>query len=242
MKKFLVLLLCAGVSVSYALHDGFVLITTLYNEQDSNRAAEFITCLEKNLSHPGIDTIHVLYDTTKDTDSNYIHDILCEKTVNISYCIARPTYGACFELANQLYAGRRIIIANADIYFNATLFVLDHFDLTNKFLALTRWNVQKDGSIKPYIWPNGQPAIASQDAWVFRAPLVPFIDDAIFIGTHHCDGRIAYEAQRVGLDVLNPCLTIQCCHLHLSEVRNYEWLPYPHGHAVKLPWVELPVK
>jgi len=239
MKRLVLILLCAASSMLHAVEYGFVLITTLYNEQDTERIEEYIACLEKNLTHPGIDTVHVLYDTAKDTDNNYMHDVLLSSSARISYRTGRPTYGECFAVANALYPGKRIIIANADIYFNATLFVLDHYDLTNKFLALSRWNVQKDGSIKPYIWPNGQQAIAPQDAWIFRSPLIPFIDDVIQLGTHHCDGRIAYEAQRMGLEVSNPCLTIQCCHLHLSGIRNYEALPYPHGRAIMLPWVEL---
>jgi len=44
----------------------FILITTLYNETNHERVKEYITCLEKNLRHPLIDKIHVLYDTTKD--------------------------------------------------------------------------------------------------------------------------------------------------------------------------------
>jgi len=239
MKRIWLTLLCAVSSSMHAIEDGFVLITTLYNEQDQERVAEYLTCLEKNLAHQAIDVVHVLYDTAKDTNENVIHDFIQAHNVEVSYITGRPTYGDCFALADKLYPNRRIIIANADIYFNATLFILDHYDLTNKFLAITRWNVLPDGGIKPYIWPNGQPAIASQDAWIFRAPLVSFVNDAICLGTHHCDGRIAYEAQLVGLQVSNPCLTIQCCHLHLSDVRNYEALPYPHGQAIKLAWQEL---
>jgi hypothetical protein len=207
----------------------FILITVLYNETNTNRITEYLTCLEKDLHHPLIEHVHIVYDTSKDTRSkkHQILNYLQDKGCTISYVDKRPTYGYCFALANTLYSNRRIILSNADIFFNETLAALETYDLKNKFLALTRWEVRKDGEIVPF---NVSYRLISQDTWIFETPLISFEHDSIFIGTNECDSFIAHQAQKAGLTVMNPCLTIQCCHLHLSGVRNYEF----HRHS-KLP-------
>lgn len=221
----------------------FKLITTLYNETNKDRIREYITCMEYNLNHKYIESIHVLYDTSKNNlndHENHILNYIKSKNIAITYIHGRPTYGMCFDLANRNYPNNRIILCNADIYFNDTLKQLQSYDLTNKFIALTRWNVQEDESIKPHTYTNGADAEYSQDVWIFKTPLKTFYEDTIQLGLPSCDGRIAYEARQSGLEVINPCLTIQCCHLHLSDIRNYvsggifEW-----NKMVSLSWTEL---
>jgi hypothetical protein len=120
-----------------------------------------------------------------------------------------------------------VIISNGDIFFNHTLLLLERYDLTNKFLALTRWNVLKGGKLKIFkqYKPDGtfwkEASETSQDAWIFQTPLREFKNSAIKIGTPQCDSLIAYQAAQAGLQVINPCLTIQACHLHRSGIRNY---------------------
>lgn len=217
----------------------FTVITVLYNETDMARLNEYLICLEKNLDHPQIKTFHVLYDTTKDNDNTIILNYLKEKKVKITYINDRPTFGFCFELANSLYPNSNIIISNADIYFNDTLKLLTGYSLENKFLALTRWNLTKEGNLIPYIWPDGRKGEYSQDSWIFETPLKSFLEDNIQLGIPHCDGRIAFEAQRAGLQVLNPCISLQCCHVHLTGKHNYSALPYPRGKAIKVEWTTL---
>ena len=221
------------------LRDKFVLITSLYNETEEVRIAEYIVCMEKNLAHAGIGTIHVFYDTSKDDkEKNILLDYLRAQPVVIHYIAGRPTYHDCFELANLLHPDQPIIIGNADVYYNETLSLLDTYNLTDKFLALTRWNVQEDGSLKIYMWPHEKPAIGSQDTWIFKTPIAPFQDKTILIGVPHCDARIAYQANQSGLKVLNPCLSLQCCHVHLSGIRHYMSLPRPKE-MMTVPWCSL---
>src|SRR5581483_3177903 len=102
--------------------------------------------------------------------------------IQLSYVVGRPTYGHCFALANELYRDQKIIVSNADIFFNETLSLLLNYDLNNKFLALTRWNVLKDFSIEPYYW-FGQKVECSQDTWIFKSPIRRFDNDNIKLGT-----------------------------------------------------------
>jgi len=199
----------------------FVLITMLYNEKNPKRMKEYITCLNRNIAHELIETIHILYDTTKDDGKNNLLKYLQQCDVTITCLSGRSTYGDCFELANKIYPNKKIVLSNADIYFNHTLGKLVDYDLTNKFLALTRWDEKKNGVLVPYRRYSGVNTPDSQDVWIFQSPIRRFQGDNIPLGWPLCDGRIAYQAKKSGFRVFNPCMTIQCCHVHKSQVRNY---------------------
>lgn len=223
----------------------FKLIIVLYNETHHERMQEYMVCLQKNKKHELIDTIHVVYDTSRDDNDTLLLKWLKTTGVTISYTDARPTYSFLFELANTYYPHSRIIMSNADIYFNDTLYRLEGYPLTNKFLALTRWNVCPDGEIELFKqYRNGSfdrnDSETSQDVWIFQTPLKEFKDGVIHIGTATCDSLIAYQAHDAGLEVLNPCLTIQCCHLHLSNVRTWDIAQAVKDKPVKgVPWISL---
>lgn len=194
----------------------FILVTSLYNETQSQRVQEYLTCMEKNLSNQHIAHIHVIYQNVPGEKSEIL-DYLVSKNISVDFVSVRPTYGSMFDLINKLYAGKKVIVSNADIYFNETLALLDNYDLTNTFLALSRWQVNADGSLTPYFTT---PIMYSQDTWIFKAPIQKFANDAIELGTCGCDSRIAYQAFLSGMKVLNPCGSIQCCHVHSSGIRN----------------------
>jgi hypothetical protein len=224
----------------------FKLIISLYNETNPARAQEYITCLEKNLQHQDIDDIYVVYDTSNDSkndNENYIYSYLKNKNIKINEIKSRPTYGYCFELANHVFPDSKIILSNADIYFNETLSLLNNYNLTNKFLAFTRWDVTPTGLKIFKQYHNGIfeqfRSETSQDVWIFKTPLKRFPKDHFQLGTMQCDSRIAYQAHISGLITLNPCLSIQCCHVH-AEIQDYNALKCPTGEpwmAVK--WQEL---
>lgn len=237
-------LLCT-IACSYSNAQKFTLMTVLYNESHEARRQEYITCIETNLKHPLIERIHVLYDTDKDDEQNKLLKYLKTKNVEISYIKGRPTFAFCFNLANVLYPESRVILCNADIYFNESLHELESFDLTNKFLALTRWDVTDTGSVEIFKQYKKDGSFddtmsyLSMDAWIFKTPIKEFVNANFQLGTWACDGYIAYQAYISGLQVSNPCLSIQCCHLHLSKVRH--WIPQsiPGAKALINPWGKL---
>lgn len=226
--------LCALTSFCQKSEQKFILILPLYNEKSSQRIDEYLTCVQKNLAHPAIEHIHVLYDTTNDDAENKLLTQLQTYPISISYTHKRQTYGDCFALANELYSERTIILSNGDIFFNDSLHKLRSVDFTNLFVVLTCWNVHPDGSL--HVRTKGDPNILaydSQDAWIFRAPL-PALDDVdICIGTLGCENRVAYEAQNAGMHLFNPCKTIQACHYHLSGIRHYS-RNFPHHLAQRM--------
>ncbi len=225
----------------------FKLIIVLYNETHPQRLQEYLECLQRNRAHSSIDTIHVIYDISKDTSDTPLLQCLFEQEIPITYIRGRPSYGFCFKVANNKYPGSKIILINGDIYFNETLKLLETYDLHNKFLALTRWNIASDKSLrifKQYINNKFNQKLSeySQDTWIFETPLRAFNSriNYILLGTMQCDSRIAYEAIAAGFTVLNPCLTIQCCHLHLSGIRHYNAKQLPAVPLIApVPWIKL---
>lgn len=219
----------------------FVLITSLYHEKQANRVQEYITCLERNLNHPDIELIHVFYDVLGDENpkSGPLWDFLTtHDRIVIEDVHGRPTFGNCFTAANELYAGKAVMISNADIYFNETLHLIKTLDLTNIFLALTRWNVTAKGGLAPFTGRRGSQYHGSQDTWIFQSPIA-MNGDGIQIGMSHCDIYISYRALMSGFGVYNPCQSIQCCHLHLSNVRNYPSIGGPKKPFGLVPWCKI---
>lgn len=225
--------------------DKFILFTSLYHEQNQERINEYLLCLDKNLHHPLIEKIHIAFDTSciNSHCNNILLDELLKRPVEIDYIKGRPTYGYFFNQADTIYPDRRIIISNADIFFNDTLRRLENYDLSNKFLTITRWQYKGENRIVPYLTRSGENASVSQDTWIFKTPIKNFDNHGIELGTIGCDGKIAKQAYLNGFTVLNPCLTIQCCHVHLTDVRNYliQHLipPYRPKELMAVPWSEL---
>jgi len=217
----------------------FNFITVLYNETNQQRINEYKECLNRNLKHPFIKTVCVVYDTSRDRNSQQLPllNFIRSKKVRIEFVNKRPTYDYLFKLADKIFPNTYIIISNADIYFNETLMLLNDYDFTNKFIALTRWNLDSNGNLGLQ-YNHGKPGIGSQDAWIYKAPLPHFECNNIEIGTGYCDSCVMYQAHKAGLDVINPCLSIQCCHMHASKSRpNFKLCNAPKGYYV--PWTEL---
>ena len=153
---------------------------------------------------------------------------LKSKNITISYVHGRPSFLHCFQEANTRFPNSKIILSNADIYFNDTLSILEDYDLRGKFLAITRKNVQHNGFLAP--WPDAyyERPEPSQDVWIFCTPMPLIMRNDIFFGSLHCEGELAYQAHSNGLEVINPYFSIDCCHLHLSRVRHWIERPYPN--------------
>ncbi len=199
--------------------DKFVLITSLFNETQTDRIEEYKQCLKNNLEHRMIKKIVVFYDTSKDSVKNQIKEFIeSEPRIEIVYIKDRPTFRELFEFSNNKFPKQRIIIANGDIYFNQTLEVLVKYDLKDKLLALTRWNVLPNGTLQ--IFHQGINMGTSQDVWAYQTPIDTHFSCDFKIGTWHCDSFLSHHAMKAGIKVLNPCLEIQACHLHLNDTRS----------------------
>lgn len=187
------------------------LLITFYREKDEYRLGEYRACVKRNLKNPFIEKIHVFYENRAGGEAEeflihpriQIHDFKSPENQGISY-------GHLIDFASQNLAGKTVIIANTDIYFDCSLRALERYDLTNKVLALTRYDCGAYKGWNGQLWARHD---LSQDSWIFRAPLRKFNAD-IKMGWLGCDNRLAYEMRRGAINVLNPSLTVKTWHIH----------------------------
>ena len=176
-----------------------------------DRQRELHACLQKNLDNPRIAKVHLLTEEPVDLSHLRRADKIAQTVIG-----ERLTYERAFHYANAHAGGDEAwILANADIYFDESLRYLAEVNMTGKMFALTRHDMQKDGSMKPIPAVFGQ---GTQDAWIFKPPVIMenmFAD--FYLGVPGCDSRIAYEFVKAGYRVVNPSKKIIARHLDLTR-------------------------
>lgn len=191
-----------------------ILLTSFYYDADASRRAELLECLRHNVEVARLDELHVFVEDAMAEKELKSHTRFSSAKVRLIPHRRRVTYRDLFDYASRELRGRRVIIANADIFFDQTLARLDGYDLSGRLLCLSRWDVQPDGSARFFEHAG------SQDAWIFQSPIPAFNCD-FQLGVLGCDNRLAWEAQQAGLKLSNPSRTLRANHLHLSQVRRY---------------------
>ena len=214
-----------------------ILLVGHYEEADEIRANEYAECLKRNCEIACIEEIHLFIEDPERTPGFRLGRLgtlagvqapvrrensgrspkpgALQKVVDVQHG-HRVFFDELFDYANRYLAGHICIVANSDIFFDESLKQLLDYDFSNKLLAISRWNVQADGTASILNeWSHG-----TQDVWIFRSPLVPF-PCHWHLGLMECDRRLVYEAKEAGLELHNPCLSIKTRHLHLSQVHSY---------------------
>ena len=166
--------------------------------------------------------IHVFYN--KYTDSNPERDDELTTALNrnlelpIYYhqLLGRPTFTDIFSQANTVSDGDIAVIINSDCFLVPESLPPLEAMPPHHVYALTRWDVQKDGSLKFFAKCPSQ----SADCWAFRVCGPPIVLEYPQ-GTPACDQRLARLIHDSGWEISNPSLTIRVAHLHHSRVRRY---------------------
>lgn len=200
--------------------NGFNLLIEYYKVNDEERNKEILTCLKKNLDNSLIKNIIVFLE--KDVPFPIVNPKIT-KVITLN----RMKYSDFLSWSNDNIDNDICIISNNDIYFDSTLSKIS-IDLTGKFACLTRYDVDKHGNKKFY---NNK---RSSDVWIYKTP-VPIFGN-FYLGIPHCDGRIMWEAEKIGkLEITNPSLGIISYHLHNEENRTWRWgLDYIIGEVYDL--------
>jgi glycosyltransferase involved in cell wall biosynthesis len=223
--------------------DQFYLITTLYNEKDQERIDEYKLCLERNLQNKNIKEVWILYDISRDDDNNEFYYYLAMlDRVKMIRIEGRPSYNEIFSIANRFT--EKFIIANADVFFDATLQNLERINFNEKIVLLTRWNLSRAGTTELQTYISGAseicPCYMSYDALIFRTPLKVSQRNNILFGTWMCDSLIALNMLKDNFKVVNPCLDVILTHVHMSEKRNYEQVYVTDGYECPdIPWTTI---
>jgi len=192
-----------------------ILLVGFYIDANIARTEEFLECVRRNASNEYIERIDVfLEDPVSPADAQARFPALASRKVHLVAHGSRLTYSHLLDYANRHLPGAGVIISNADIFFDETLALLDEEPLAGRMLCLSRWDQATDGTFRHFDHPE------SQDAWVFEPP-VPSVAADFCLGKPGCDNRLAYEAERAGLMVLNPSRSVRARHLHNTAIRHY---------------------
>jgi hypothetical protein len=182
------------------------LIIGRYLESNMARDRELLCCLVRNCMCEHIEAVHVIRESPDAVIPQH------SKIVPWGYD-ERLTFELAFRFANAELAGQRVIVANADIWFDGSLAALDGFDLTDKLLCLSRWDLMPTG----YALFDSP---MSQDAWIFQSPILEF-PCGWHLGRLGCENALAWQATNAGLRVSNPSRTLRANHEHSSGIRHW---------------------
>jgi FkbM family methyltransferase len=179
------------------------LVINYYVDANKERQRELEYCLNKNIENKHIKHIVLIHEENVFVPKN-------SKIIGVTV-EARPDFELIFNIANN-FDGIKII-SNSDIYFNDTILLSKQIN-KNQVFALCRWDKQKDNTLKFFNKTD------SQDVWIYRDK-INNLSANFSMGVHNCDNVLAYELQRIGVDVISPSEQIQAIHYHLTALRRY---------------------
>lgn len=131
------------------------------------------------------------------------------------------------------HRGKWCVIANSDITFNTTAYMLRGLKRAGRIVALTRW----DDHCGPRFMGRqheGKFFSGSQDSWAFLAGSLPPMTIDIPLAVIGCDQLIVGWACKAGVEVIDPAITIKTNHIHKLDDRPSDRLAacgffgYPH--------------
>ena len=200
-------------------HRTINLIIQYFVDDNRKRQEEYHECIRRNLKSPLIKKIYNIQEGTYKLPKEFLKH---PKMVNITGNFDRMTFRYAFEFANKHLNGEIVAIANLDIIFDDTAIgwsTLASFFTTNpditKFVALSRHETDVNGKA----WTD--PAAfcgQSQDAWVFKSPIVVYNDYLFCVGNSpQAENVIARNLVDEGVIVANMGLSWRV--LHLDRVR-----------------------
>jgi hypothetical protein len=193
------------------------LFTQYFVHPNKKRAKEIRECLVKNCACSEISRI-VLFNEM-DLSGEWATIPGSEKIQQV-VTGSRLTYDVFLNYVSQnVPANVFAILANADIYMDSSLVNLWKIDMTDRMLALLRWDVRSGESALFGPRPD------SQDSWIMLSDSIRRVwDPVVFgfpLGKLGCDNAFAAHMLRNRFVLSNPALTIQTHHLHESGIRNY---------------------
>lgn len=197
------------------------LIIEYFNPNNDQRNQEYLDCLRQNITNDLIEKIHVFISDGSELD------LACEKIVIIRPA-QRPTYYALFKYCNDNLKEKICIVANGDITFTKDIYLFNTISLDKIFIALTRWElVLREQQWIAVPFNNG----TSQDAWIFKAPVLTSEEMNFNLGKPGCDNKIVKLVYDLGYEIRNPGNGLVTIHNHKSHYRNYtenERVPGPY--------------
>ena len=186
-----------------------------FNPIEASRRKELELCLAKNRANNRIAHVYLMIDDDAEVD-------LEDGRVTVFRMNRRPTYQDWTRLAETSSPDHICVLANADIYFDETISLLEElFDADpTAFVALTRYDLS---GTEISLHPNPH---WSQDTWAYLPEHAsnPDRDRCLNfpLGVPRCDNKVAYGFAVYGHTVYNPCHQVRSMHVHESGKRTYD--------------------
>ena len=219
------------------------LITQYYHSTSKERTEEIKECLRRNYECPYIDTIVLITERDYSKDFAEISNANANANANAkaNAKASKKANAKADKKIKQIISGKRLtyadflayvhqyvplntfaMLANSDIYFGDSLLDLWKIDLTDKMMALLRWDCAKDNGLSTIFGPRAD----SQDSWIFLSNSIKsrawdYSAFQIQLGQAGCDNAFAGHMLRNRFVLLNPALTFKTFHLHNSDFRTY---------------------
>ena len=213
-----------------------ILISQYYIAKDEQRYKENNICLLNNILNENIDKIILLNEREYDLSFilNKLRDNKLKNKVKQVIIECRINYFDVFNYVNTYYKNNIILLGNLDIFYNESLKKLKNYNLTNKFISLTRYDLLEDykfnepNEIKLYTHEGilGNPCIDSSDCWIFKSPIKNNNNTKVMLGSNGCDTIINYILKyELNYDVINIVNDIISIHYHLGIYeKRYDYL------------------
>ncbi len=198
----------------------FRLFTTWYPCLDEHRQSELATAFCKNLTCPAVDQFCILREADAILPAE-------DPRIVIREINRRPLFEDFFAWIRKMQGDDDIaVIANTDIWLDASAGLADAYLPRDHCWALARWDCWTK---KLELFDRND----SQDAWFFRGPLKQIRGD-FPLGGIRCDNRLLYEIQQAGYLTRNPAFSVICHHQHDEPPRDYA--EENHAHYVEGPY------
>ncbi len=157
-------------------------------------------------------------DRRKEIDKCFqINSALSQINLVILESSNRLSFDDYFRMSDKISGDSDInIICNSDIYFDASIENTLKM-AADEVYALSRWDVQVDGSIRLFDRKD------SQDTFIWHGKVKTNLRAPFLLGMPGCDNRICQVFAENGYRVSNPSRNmIKTYHLHLTNLRRYD--------------------
>jgi capsular polysaccharide biosynthesis protein len=218
-------LICAAIISTCARqkhgHSDIIFCTQYYQANKPERQREILECLTYNSNLHWVDSVFLFAESGAAPQAKTASKVRFIPTDN------RLSFGDIFShlINSGLSDDTIIIIANSDIFLDASLPRILEGLSNNDFISLTRYETRHART--PFMAEQfrGRTMSASQDVWIFKAAILknlPAKDNpGLPLGIPGCENILASFIHRQGVNVVNPCLDIRVIHNHNSEQRSY---------------------
>ena len=216
------------------------LFVNYYIAKDESRQKEIDICLQKNLESNLFDRVCIIVD--RSTRLPAIFQSYQTKSIVqiITIDPIQPMFFDLFHLISNYSNDKDInVLSNADIIFDNTIDLCNNIRSENCY-ALSRWELNSDLSKnEEQVQVNND----SQDTWIFKGRVknINTMYCDFPMGKMGCDNRIAFEINKAGYNILNPCKSVKTWHLHTSQFRGYTTQERNGDTVVPAPYLKIPL-